>query len=78
MTGLRSPVNRTVPAGLAARYRDNGWWTTETVGDLLAAGLQAAPDAEFRIHSAVRGWSGTYADAERVARRLAASSASIS
>ncbi len=72
MTGLRSPVNRTVPAGLAASYRDNGWWTTETVGDLLAVGLRSAPDADFRIHSAVRGWSGTYAEAERVARRLAA------
>ncbi|MUL67925.1 AMP-dependent synthetase [Mycobacterium sp. CBMA 234] len=72
MTGLRSPVNRTVPAGLAARYRHNGWWTTETVGDLLADGLRSAPDADFRIHSAVRPWSGSYAEAERVARRLAA------
>jgi acyl-CoA synthetase len=33
-------------------------------GDLLGRGLAAAPGAEFRVHSAVRPWSGTFADVE--------------
>jgi acyl-CoA synthetase (AMP-forming)/AMP-acid ligase II len=41
------------------------------MGDLLARGLEAAPGAGFRVHSAVRPWAGTFRDVERVARRLA-------
>jgi acyl-CoA synthetase (AMP-forming)/AMP-acid ligase II len=63
---------RTMPAELIERYEAEGWWTRETIGDLLAYGLDAAPDAEFRVHSAVRPWEGTFADVERTARRLAA------
>ncbi len=63
---------RTIPAHLVQKYKDEGWWTDETIGDLLATGLAAAPDVEFRIHSAVRPWTGTFADVELVARRLAA------
>lgn len=63
---------RTMPAELIKRYEAEGWWTRETIGDLLAYGLDAAPDAEFRVHSAVRPWEGTFADVERTARRLAA------
>jgi acyl-CoA synthetase len=63
---------RTVPAELAKRYEAEGWWTGDSIGDLLARGLAAAPDAEFRVHSAVRPWSGTFADVELLARRLAA------
>ncbi|NNN28893.1 AMP-binding protein [Streptomyces sp. S3(2020)] len=62
---------RRIPAELAKRYEAEGWWTQDTIGDLLARGLAAAPDAEFRVHSAVRPWSGTFHDVERVARRLA-------
>jgi len=29
------------------RYEAAGWWKPETLGDLLAAGLAAAPDAAF-------------------------------
>jgi acyl-CoA synthetase (AMP-forming)/AMP-acid ligase II len=54
------------------RYEAEGWWTSDTIGDLLARGLAAAPDAEFLVHSAVRPWSGTFADVELLARRLAA------
>jgi acyl-CoA synthetase len=54
------------------RYEAEGWWTRDTIGDLLARGLAAAPDVEFRVHSAVRPWSGTFADVELLARRLAA------
>ncbi len=62
---------RTIPADLARRYEVEGWWTRDTMGDLLARGLAAAPETEFRVHSAVRPWSGTFGDVERVARRLA-------
>jgi acyl-CoA synthetase len=62
---------RTIPADLVRRYENEGWWTRDTMGDLLARGLAAAPEAEFRVHSAVRPWSGTFGDVERVARRLA-------
>jgi acyl-CoA synthetase (AMP-forming)/AMP-acid ligase II len=60
-----------MPAELIERYEAEGWWTRETIGDLLAYGLDAAPDVEFRVHSAVRPWEGTFADVERTARRLA-------
>ncbi len=63
---------REIPAELRQRYMAEGWWTQDTLGDLLARGLAAAPDAEFRVHSAVRPWSGRVADVEAVARRLAA------
>src|SRR5215467_15696356 len=62
---------RTIPADLVRRYEAEGWWTRDTMGDLLARGLAAAPETEFRVHSAVRPWSGTFGDVERVARRLA-------
>ncbi|WP_030620647.1 AMP-binding protein [Streptomyces fulvoviolaceus] len=62
---------RKIPAELVKRYEAEGWWTRDTLGDLLARGLAAAPDTEFRVHSAVRPWSGTFRDVERTARRLA-------
>ncbi|MEU3619185.1 AMP-binding protein [Streptomyces sp. NPDC006872] len=62
---------RTVPPELAKRYEAEGWWTDETLGDLLSAGLVTAGGTEFRVHSEVRPWSGTFAEVERVARRLA-------
>ncbi|KUN80897.1 AMP-dependent synthetase [Streptomyces griseoruber] len=62
---------RPVPPELAARYEAEGWWTRETLGDLLTKGLAAAGDTEFRVHSGVRPWAGTFAEVERVARRLA-------
>src|ERR1700761_7265863 len=63
---------RNIPAELVTRYEEAGWWTRETLGQVLAGGLHAAPDAEFRVYSAVRPWSGTFRDVEQVARRLAA------
>lgn len=63
---------RTIPAELVERYEAEGWWTPDTIGDLLARGLAAAPCAEFRVHSAVRPWAGTFEEVEWVARRLAA------
>jgi acyl-CoA synthetase len=63
---------RNIPAELVTRYEGAGWWTRETLGQVLAGGLHAAPDARFRAYSAVRPWSGTFRDVEEVARRLAA------
>ena len=62
---------RTIPSELVERYRAEGWWTDETLGDVLEASLRAAPCTPFRVHSSVRPFSGTYADVEAVARRLA-------
>jgi acyl-CoA synthetase (AMP-forming)/AMP-acid ligase II len=57
---------------LAHRYADHGWWTPDTLGDLLARGLKGNPHATFRVHSDQRPYSGTFADVELLARRLAA------
>src|SRR5581483_7261177 len=61
-----------IPAELVTRYEEAGWWTRETLGQVLADGLHAAPNARFRAYSKVRPWSGTFRDVEQVARRLAA------
>ena len=63
---------RTIPSELAANYLQQGWWTPDTLGDLLARGLAAAPDTEFRVHSDVRPYTGTFGEVELIARRLAA------
>ncbi|WP_405146460.1 AMP-binding protein [Nocardia salmonicida] len=63
---------RSIPADLIEHYRTQGWWTGEPIGELLTRGLAAAPDTEFRVHSAERPWSGTFGEVEHQARRLAA------
>ncbi|MGW0246134.1 AMP-binding protein [Nocardia goodfellowii] len=63
---------RKIPAELAERYEAEGWWTRDTLGDLVHRGLAAAPDTPFRVHSEVRPWSGTFHEVEQIARRLAA------
>lgn len=62
---------RPIPAELVRRYEENGWWTQDTIGELLSQRLATAGDAEFVVHSATQPWSGTFADVERIARRLA-------
>ncbi|MFI2557095.1 AMP-binding protein [Nocardia farcinica] len=63
---------RTVPPHLVERYENEGWWTSDTLGDLVARGLAAHPDLPFEVHSDTRPYVGTYRDVELVARRLAA------
>ncbi|MBX7434992.1 AMP-binding protein [Mycobacterium sp. Y57] len=63
---------RKIPAELIERYRREGWWTDETLGDLLARGLWDNPQAGFYVHSAVRPYTGTFGEVDRDARRLAA------
>lgn len=63
---------RNIPAELIQLYQQEGWWTQETLGDLLARGLRDSPDTGFYVHSAVRPYAGTFGEVERDARRLAA------
>ncbi len=49
---------RTIPAELVRRYEEEGWWTPETLGDLLARGLADSPGHRLRRAlggAAVRG-----------------------
>ncbi|MDX1884199.1 AMP-binding protein [Mycolicibacterium sp. 120270] len=62
---------RKIPEELTKRYEAEGWWRPETIGDLVADGLQANPDIGFWVHSTVRPYEGTFADAELRARLLA-------
>ena len=62
---------RSVPEGLARRYVDEGWWTNESLGDVVAAGLAAMRDSAFVVHSAARPWRGTVGDVDRAARAFA-------
>ncbi|MCA2320054.1 AMP-binding protein [Mycobacterium intracellulare] len=67
MTGIR-----VVPPELAQRYEEQGWWTPDTLGDLLARGLKDNQDTTFRVHSSVHPFTGTFGEVELMARRLAA------
>src|SRR3954452_20879790 len=64
---------RVAPPALAAEYRARGWWTDDTLGTTVAAGLRTNRDVGFRGRSAVRPWTGTFGDAEEAARSVAAS-----
>ena len=55
---------RNIPVELRKRYIEEGWWTPDTLGELLARGLAANPDTGFWVHSAVRPFSGTFRDVE--------------
>lgn len=63
---------RTIPIELKQRYESMGWWTDDSLGTMLADGLQSNPDVTFRVHSVVRPYEGTFGDVELTARRLAA------
>src|SRR5438552_3546757 len=45
---------RPVTPELTARYVANGWWTDETLGQLLATGLRDHGGRAFRVHSDTR------------------------
>jgi acyl-CoA synthetase (AMP-forming)/AMP-acid ligase II len=62
---------RTIDPTTAARYRDEGWWTDDSLGDLVAQGLGTMGDVGFHVRSKVRPWDGTFADVDRAARALA-------
>ena len=62
---------RRVDDELAARYRREGWWTDDSLGQMVDAGLGAMRDAAFVVHSDVRPWRGTMGDVDQAARRFA-------
>ncbi len=71
--GIDSRGLRTVPEDLVERYIDAGWWTDDSLGDLVAAGLAAMSEAPFAVYSDVRPWHSTIGDVERAARAFAGS-----
>lgn len=64
---------RTVPADLVRRYRAQGWWTDQSLGAMVAAGLEDMAGVHFRVRSKHRPWDGTFADVDAAARALAGS-----
>ena len=66
------PVLRRIPAALAQRYCDEGWWISETLGQQLARGLEENSRLLFRVHSTHRPFTGAFGEVELLARRLAA------
>jgi acyl-CoA synthetase len=62
---------REVPDALTRRYLSEGWWTDDSLGDLVAQGLHAMRDAGFAVHSSVRPWRGTVSEVDQAARRFA-------
>jgi acyl-CoA synthetase len=66
---------RSVPPELVAGYRQDGFWTDESLGSLLAGRLAARPELTFKLRSDLRPWTGTFGDvldgSRRVARGLA-------
>lgn len=62
---------RTVPDELVRHYLAEGWWTDQSMGDRVAAGLGGMADAPFAVHSDVRPWRGTIGDVDGQARRFA-------
>ncbi len=71
--GIDNSRLRTVPAVLVERYLDEGWWTDDSLGDLVATGLAEMSDAAFVVHSDVRPWRGTIGEVEQAARAFAGS-----
>jgi len=64
---------RAVPAALVRRYHAEGWWTDESLGAMVATGLQKRAGVGFRVRSKVRPWVGTFGDVDTAARALAGS-----
>lgn len=64
---------RSVPSDLRRAYRESGAWADESVGQIVERGLSSLGGTPFRVHSAVRPWSGTFRDVDRSARSLAGS-----
>ena len=61
---------RRVPPEVERRYVDEGWWTDETLGAMVARQLASHPASQVAIWSRSRPWRGSYADVDREARRL--------
>ncbi len=63
---------RAVPEDLRARYRREGLWTDDTLGQVIDACVRARPELPLRIWSEQRPFTSTVAAAHERGRRLAA------
>src|SRR4051794_36859329 len=66
----RWQVRSTDPA-LAARYRDAGWWTDDSLGQLLERDLARHAQLQFRVWSSTRPYDSTVGSVLVGARRFA-------
>jgi acyl-CoA synthetase len=62
---------REVPSELEQRYLRDGYWTDETLGQVLGNGLRENPSHPFAVRSEVHPYRGTFADVAAMARRVA-------
>jgi len=62
---------RDISEELAARYRAEGWWTDQTLGQLVADGLAASADAELAVHSMMRPYRGSIGEVAAAAGEFA-------
>ena len=62
---------RHVPSELSRRYVRDGHWTDETLGEVLCRGLRDHPGHRFCVHSRARPYTGTFAEVDAMARRVA-------
>lgn len=63
---LRQP-----PPDLERRYRDEGWWREQGLGELIDGHLRAMPEQELVVWSDLRPWRGAVEDVGALARRVA-------
>ena len=70
--GRTGPGNglRTVPNELRERYLAAGWWTDDTLGELVGRCVTASAGVPVHIWSDDAAWHGTYGDVADEARRL--------
>ena len=62
---------REIPGDVRARYVAQGWWSGESVGQMLDSGPARTRDLSYPVLSESRPWAGIIADVELIARRLA-------
>ncbi|MDH3705550.1 MAG: AMP-binding protein, partial [Acidimicrobiia bacterium] len=65
-------ATRPIPDSLRHHYREQEWWSDDTLGAVVDRALAAAPHTQVQVWSREHPWSGTYGDLAREARRLVA------
>ena len=61
---------RPISQELREHYLAAGWWTDETLGQLVDHSVRSSPEAPINIWSAETPWHGTYSDLADEGRRL--------
>lgn len=61
-----------MPPARADEYRAAGWWTDDTLGEMIHTGVADRGASRVTIHSAQRPWSGTFDEVHEKARSFAA------